>query len=55
MQTTGCSMLKIFYDEKKNALREFDMQPWYKICLNYRKKTTTTNADIIVKQFFFSN
>lgn len=29
------------------------MQPWYKICLNYRKKTTTTNADIIVKQFFF--
>lgn len=29
MQTTGCSMLKIFYDKKENALREFDMQPWY--------------------------
>lgn len=38
--------------KKRNALREFDMQPWYQICLNYRKKTTT-NADIIVKQFFF--
>lgn len=35
--------------KKKNALREFDMQPL--ICLNYRKKTT--NADIIVQQFFF--